>query len=179
MSTLQIGEPVPAWNVSQWFNTDDDPQLSDFRGRVVVVEAFQMLCPGCVIDGLPLAQRIYRAFSQADVAVVGLHTVFEHHEVMQPAALKAFLAEYCIGFPVGVDQPSAGGLPETMTRYGLRGTPSLMIINREGKLSAYHFGAVDDLRIGAAIGALVNNGGADPMTEDAGVDQVCGLNGCS
>ena len=37
-----------------------------------MIEAFQMLCPGCVSHGLPQAQRIQHAFGDA-VAVLGLH----------------------------------------------------------------------------------------------------------
>ena len=85
---------APPLIVSQWFNTDKPLSLEALRGKVVVIEAFQMLCPGCVSHALPQAQRVAAAFSTNDVAVIGLHTVFEHHEAMRPEALKAFLHEY-------------------------------------------------------------------------------------
>jgi hypothetical protein len=37
------------------------------------------------------AQRVASLFADAPVTVVGLHTVFEHHEVMGPAALEVFV----------------------------------------------------------------------------------------
>ncbi len=39
---------APDLQVEKWFNTDCDINLADLRGKVVVIEAFQMLCPGCV-----------------------------------------------------------------------------------------------------------------------------------
>jgi hypothetical protein len=36
----------------------------------------------------------------------------------------------------------------------MRGTPSLVLIDRQGLVRKHAFGAVDDLRIGAEIGAL-------------------------
>ena len=36
----------------------------------------------------------------------------------------------------------------------MRGTPSLVLIDRHGLVRKHAFGAVDDLRIGAEIGAL-------------------------
>jgi hypothetical protein len=130
--------------------------LDALRGRVVVLHAFQMLCPGCVQHGLPQAQRIRANFDPAEVAVVGLHTVFEHHEAMTPLALRAFLHEYRIAFPVGVDAPGAQGpLPQTMAAYGMRGTPSLVLIDRRGYLRRHSFGADEDLAVGAAIGTLL------------------------
>jgi len=41
-----------------------------------------------------------------------------------------------------------------MERYKMRGTPSLVLIDRHGFVRKHAFGAVDDLRIGAEIGAL-------------------------
>lgn len=77
-----------------------------------------MLCPGCVSHGLPQATRIHETFSRDDVIVLGMHSVFEHHEAQSPTSLEAFLHEYRIAFPVGVDAPGeAGGLPVTMARY--------------------------------------------------------------
>ena len=36
----------------------------------------------------------------------------------------------------------------------MRGTPSLVLIDRHGYVRKHTFGAVDDLRLGAEIGAL-------------------------
>ena len=143
-------------HVSQWFNTDQDITLDSLRGKVIVIEAFQMLCPGCVMHGLPLAQKIQRTFPKDAVAVLGLHTVFEHHAAMTPVSLKAFLHEYRITFPVGVDTPGTGPLPKTMEAFQMRGTPSLLIFDKSGTLRAHHFGEVSELAIGAEIGTLLH-----------------------
>jgi peroxiredoxin len=153
------GQPAPPWTTSEWFNTDGAVQLADLRGRVVVLHAFQMLCPACVHHGVPQAQRVQASFLPQDVQVIGLHTVFEHHAAMRPVSLRAFLHEYRISFPVGVDTPSADlrdPIPVTMRVYGLQGTPSLLLIDRRGSLRLHAFGAKDDLELGAAIATLVN-----------------------
>lgn len=148
--------PAPDWQVERWFNTDQDLSLVALRGKVVVLEAFQMLCPGCVSHGLPQAQRIQAVFPPEQVAVIGLHTVFEHHAAMTPVALEAFLHEYRIDFPVAVDRPGQQDpIPQTMRAYGLRGTPSLCLIDAQGRLRHQHFGQVEDLVIGAQIAALM------------------------
>ncbi len=148
--------PAPELATEQWFNTPTEPTLAALAGEVVVIEAFQMLCPGCVSHGLPQAQRIHDTFSD-DVTVLGLHTVFEHHDAMTPVSLAAFLHEYRITFPVGVDAHEAGAtMPVTMARYRLRGTPSLVVVDRRGRLRLNAFGHVDDLAIGALLGRLVD-----------------------
>ena len=145
----------PELYVSQWFNTDHDITLTSLLGKVVVVEAFQMLCPGCVLHGLPLMKKVQRAFSEDTVAVIGLHSVFEHHAAMTPVSLQAFLHEYRITFPVGVDVAGTGPLPKTMQTFQMRGTPSMLIFDKEGTLRAHHFGDVSEIALGAEIATLI------------------------
>jgi peroxiredoxin len=148
--------PAPELQTSRWLNADSPISLASLRGRVVVLHAFQMLCPGCVSHGLPQASKIRETFPESDVAVIGLHTVFEHHAVMGVEALKAFVREYRIDFPVGVDQASAGSdIPLTMQAYSMQGTPSLVLIDRKGIVRLQRFGRMDDMHLGALIGQLV------------------------
>jgi peroxiredoxin len=147
---------APELCVQEWINTQNPISLADLRGRVVVLHAFQMLCPGCVSHGIPQAIQIHNAFSRDDVVVVGLHTVFEHHAVMNSAALKVFMHEYKIPFPVGVDTAQADHpIPLTMQAYDLRGTPSLVLIDRNGSVRLSHLGQIDDLLLGAILGQLI------------------------
>lgn len=125
-----------------------------------------MLCPGCVSHGLPQAARVAATFDPADVAVIGLHTVFEHHAAMPPVALEAFLHEYRIRFPVAVDAPGDGPSPRTMAAWGLQGTPTLVLFDRSGTIRARHFGQVSDLALGAQIMQLVHAGAGAARPED-------------
>ncbi|MDE0390852.1 MAG: hypothetical protein OXI57_02140 [Rhodospirillales bacterium] len=86
------GETAPQLQTTEWLNSESPVTLKALRGKVVLIEAFQMLCPGCVSHALPQAMRVRQTFSPDDVAVVGLHTVFEHHEAQGTReALAAFL----------------------------------------------------------------------------------------
>ena len=148
---------APELQVSAWLNTTRALSLQQLRGKVVAIYAFQMLCPGCVSHGIPQAKAMRAAFSDRQVAVIGLHSVFEHHDVMTRKALEAFIHEYRIQFPVAMDQPSeTGPIPLTMERYALRGTPTLLLIDRQGRLRHSHFGRVDDMVVGAQIGHLMS-----------------------
>ncbi len=144
-----------------WFNTDRPLLVSGLRGKVVVLTAFQVLCPNSIAAAVPQAARIYETFEPKDVAVIGLHATFEHHDAFNAAVLKAFIHEYRLKFPIALDQPNpASPIPHTMDRYKMRGTPSLVLIDRHGLVRKHAFGPVDDLRIGAEIGALTQERGA-------------------
>ncbi|WP_281301609.1 MULTISPECIES: redoxin domain-containing protein [unclassified Iodidimonas] len=174
--------PAQALHVARWLNAAEPLGLDRLRGRVVLIEAFQMLCPGCVSHGLPQAQRVRDTFREADVAVIGLHSVFEHHDAQTPVALEAFLHEYRICFPVAVDEPDEDrGLPRTMAAYGLQGTPTLVLIDRQGRRRAQHFGHVPDLRLGAEIMALIAEAADEvvaPETAAVASAPACDEAGC-
>jgi hypothetical protein len=185
-ATANISPPLQA---SQWLNSPTPVTLDGLRGMVVVLHTFQMLCPGCVSHGLPQALRIHRLFPQDRVAVIGLHTVFEHHDVMGPQALRVFLDEYRIPFPVGVDQADPGSpVPLTMQAYGLRGTPNVVLFDRHGRVRLNHFGQIDDLQLGAVIGQLISEAPSNETVDAhasasernslaACADGTCGVDG--
>lgn len=152
---------APELSVLQWFNSEP-LTLASLRGRVVLLHAFQMLCPGCVSHGTPQAKKAHEIFGSG-LAVIGLHTVFEHHAAMTPVSLEAFLHEYRLSFPVAVDLPSEDGpIPQTMRAYGMRGTPTHILIDRAGEIRHHGFGAEEDMALGARIATLL----AEPKPED-------------
>jgi len=97
-------------------------------------------------------EALEKIFANTDLQIIGLHSVFEHHAAMDPVTLEAFLHEYRIKTPVGVDlaDPSSD-VPLTMRRYGFRGTPSSVLIGRDGSIVHVTFGVEDDIALGARI----------------------------
>lgn len=148
---------APPWRITEWLNTPAAVDLAAQRGHVVVACAFQMLCPGCVSQAIPQLKAVHELFAPQGVVVVGLHTVFEHHEAMTVTALRAFVHEYGIRYPVGVDAPAddGGPIPQTMAAYRMQGTPTWLLIDRAGQIRQQHFGHVPDLQLGAEIMRLL------------------------
>lgn len=177
---------APAWQTTAWLNSPKPLELADLRGKVVLLHAFQMLCPGCVASAIPQAKRAAQVFAGVPLAVVGLHTVFEHHAVMGKDALQAFLYEYRIEFPVGIDAPGPDGdpIPRTMRAYQMQGTPTTVLIDAEGRLRRQVFGTVDDLQLGADIGMLLAEAahmdkGFTTVGASAATAGACGPAGCA
>ncbi|SEN22980.1 Peroxiredoxin [Methylobacterium sp. UNC300MFChir4.1] len=153
---------APELVTGRWFNTPAPLSLAALRGTVVVLHAFQMLCPGCVAHGTPQAEKLHRMFAgNGAVAVLGLHAVFEHHAAMTEVALEAFIHEYRLTLLIAVDLlEDDGPIPQTMRRYGMRGTPTTIVIDRDGRVREHAFGQVDDLALGILVGSLI----AAPVT---------------
>ena len=147
---------APELAVSHWFNTDQTLTLAGLRGNVVMLHAFQMLCAGCTLQATPQAVRMWLKYREAGLKVIGLHTVFEHHAVMTPDALAVYLHEFRIPFPVGVDLAKAGEpIPRTMQTYRLQGTPSMLLIDRAGRLRHQRFGMETDEALARTVDALL------------------------
>ncbi len=148
---------APELSVSEWLNEAAPLTLAGLRGRPVLLHAFQMLCPGCVSHGTPQTQRAHDMFKNTDLQVIGLHTVFEHHEAMKPVSLKAFVHENKLTFPIGVDTPGEDTpIPVTMASYGMRGTPTMILIRRNGTVYHHGFGQQDDMAVGAMIASVLS-----------------------
>lgn len=153
---MESDPAAPELSVSRWFNTPAPLTLAGLRGRPVLIHAFQMLCPGCVAHGIPQAEKAHRLFGRAGLQVIGLHTVFEHHAAMTAVALEAFIHEYGLTMPIGIDEPGHDTpIPVTMGRYGMQGTPSLVLVGRDGTIQYHGFGQEDDMALGARIAQLL------------------------
>lgn len=178
--------PAPELQTSAWLNTPQPLTLAALRGKVVVLHTFQIFCPGCVQVGIPQAQRIYQEFDPERVAVIGLHTVFEHHPVMGPDALEVFTHEYRLRFPIGIDKYEGApqGIPLTMRKYRMQGTPTLILIDKTGDIRLHKFGHISDLTVGFSIGALLSEDFDEAAAEakslqPEGISDGCDTDGCS
>lgn len=173
---------APELQTTAWLNSKEPVSLERLKGKVVLLKAFQMLCPGCVSHALPQAVRVQQIFNPEDVAVIGLHTVFEHHKAQGTRdALEAFLHEYRIGFPVGIDESSeTAHTPKTMQSYQMQGTPTTILIDRDGYLRKQAFGQVDDMALGAEIMSLLRDSDFKDQDQTSRKEGgVCTDDGCS
>lgn len=122
----QLGQKAPLLSVSDWIQ-GDETNFDRLLGQVVLVEVFQVNCPGCFLYALPQAVELYRKYSEQGLAVLGIATAFEdfdkntienltrlaeHGEVVgetlrvlsQQGKLSAGRLPYRIPFPLGMDR---------------------------------------------------------------------------
>jgi hypothetical protein len=72
----QIGQKAPNLSVSKWVQgmpTNFDQE----KDHIVLVEVFQVNCPGCFLYGIPEAINIYNKYRSDGVTVLGIATAFE------------------------------------------------------------------------------------------------------
>jgi len=206
----QIGQQAPLMAVSEWVQ-GAPVNLDQLLGRVVLIEVFQVNCPGCFFYALPEAIELHRKYADAGLTVLGVATAFEDFDKNTLENLRGLVERnevigetfkalsrhgqleqgrlpYRIPFPLAMDQLSErqgeisgedilgfihGRLPnfdqqpegyrqqviqqvgkylqslryraETFERFQLKGTPSQILVDKQGMLRACEFGAFPDL----------------------------------
>lgn len=71
-----IGTKAPNLEVSTWVQ-GKPTNIDKERGNVVLVEVFQINCPGCFLYSMPEVIDIYRRYRDKGLTVLGLATAFE------------------------------------------------------------------------------------------------------
>ncbi len=138
------GIKAPQWQISEWINSKGT-NVDQLRGKVIVVDFFQLWCPGCNKFTIPLMAQYQKTFAKEIAAeklvFVSIHTVFEGHKYQNLKRLKSFLKRKRITHPVGNDRHVNGDrIPQTMRSYQTRGTPEIAMIDKEGYIRFQKFG---------------------------------------
>ncbi|MFT5503991.1 MAG: hypothetical protein ACI845_000624 [Gammaproteobacteria bacterium] len=205
-----FNQPAPELNIAQWVQ-GKPVSLKDLNGSVVLVEVFQVNCPGCFLYALPEVIRLHGQFYDQGLVVLGLATAFEDYDKNNLENLRGLISSgtvvgetekalaktsdlvdghlpWRLPFPVGMDSVKVNEAPltddtvleiakrlqpdikqrrleeqnyilekveqylkqktmlaETFENYDLKGTPSSILIDREGILRDVLFGQVDKL----------------------------------
>ncbi|HEX2106586.1 MAG TPA: TlpA family protein disulfide reductase [Nitrososphaera sp.] len=202
-----IGNKAPNLQVSTWIQ-GKPTNIDNEKGNVVLIEVFQVNCPGCFLYSIPETIDVYRKFKDKGLTVLGLATAFEDFDKNNLENLQKLLMTgeiigetfrafsstgqlkdgnklpYRIPFPVAMDMlvktsgpltqskimdfietniPSFRSYPDkerqvlvervkqylqskqysakTFEEYALRGTPSVILIDRKGILRGTYFGS--------------------------------------
>jgi hypothetical protein len=216
----RIGDRAPNLTVSEWVQ-GRPTNIDKERGNVVLVEVFQVNCPGCFTYGIPNAVDMHKKYYPDGLRVLGLATAFEDFDKNTLDNLKLLLTtgevigetrkvlseyghlqpgnklDYKIPFPVGMDTLlKFGSLTDskimdfieanfadfrsygekerestyervkqylklkqfsakTFDEYGLAGTPSAILIDKNGILRQTAFGSNGSLEV--AVKHLLND----------------------
>jgi len=201
----QTGQKAPNLKVSKWVQ-GMDTNLDKQGDNIVLVEVFQVNCPGCFMYGIPESIQIYNKYKSDGVSVLGMATAFEDYDkntienlellletgetigetkkmLSQYGELKEDKISYKIPYPIAMDSlvkqskevtkemmdsliknqiPDFDAQPEnykiqiydraknyflskeysaeTFEMYALQGTPSNILIDRNGILRDVSFG---------------------------------------
>ncbi len=106
-------------------------RLSDFKGKVVLLDFWATWCGGCKVE-IPWYVEFDKKYKGQGLAVVGVSMDDGGWKVVQP-----FLQQKGINYPVVI------GNDDLAKRYDLTSMPMTLLIDRNGKIADSHVGVVD------------------------------------
>jgi peroxiredoxin len=100
-------------------------RLSQFRGKVVVLDFYASWCPGCNEAAPHVEKEIWQKYKSRNVQVLGIAV----QEGEGPAAkFSKFRKEHGITYPLLLDEPG-----NIIQRFGFTGIPQGIVIDAKGK----------------------------------------------
>lgn len=134
-----LGNDAPGLTVSEWVN-GDPVTLESLEGKVVLVDFFQIICPGCK-RAKPLIEAMQKAYGDQGLAVVGVAVAFEEEAHQQPEQIRSYVETTGYDWPVGIDQD----LKATFADFRAQGSPWTVLIDRSGTVRYASFFNEDDI----------------------------------
>lgn len=109
--------------------------LADYKGKVVLLNFWGTWCEPCKRE-LPALQAAYSKLTDAGLAVIGVNlTDDEQAQGRDQAAIKAYLEQYGVTYPVALDVQG-----EVTNAYRVFPLPTSFFIDGEGRIRYVHIG---------------------------------------
>lgn len=132
-----VGRPAPSFAMK--LMDGGEVRLADLRGKVVFVNFWASWCPPCR-DEAPDLEASWRQHHDQDVVFLGVDMQDKE------ADARAFIREFGVTYANGVDAGSRIAIG-----YGVWGIPETFFIDRTGRITYKHVGALDQALIHAKI----------------------------
>ncbi len=160
------GKKAPSLNVWHAIGAPNNWSLDQAKGKVVLVDFWATWCPPCRAV-IPDLVKLYEKRSKDGLLVVGATQLYGSgflggksvRDLDKEAELKLnadFQKEMNISYPIVFCEKNTG-----MVSYGVRGIPTLVLIDREGKVRHIQTGAGDHATLDAKIEELLKAGKTD------------------
>lgn len=124
----RLDDPAPDWALKDL--SGSEVSLSALRGNIVILDFWATWCGPCR-KTMPLIDKFFRANKRDDVKVFGIN-VWERKK--GPPEVKAYIESKGYEFPILL------GSETIASDYGVRGIPTLFVIDPDGKIAFRHVG---------------------------------------
>jgi peroxiredoxin len=129
---------APQLRIQEWLQ-ENPVELKQLRGKVVMLEFFQIVCPPCEV-ARPEIESLQARFSSQGLQVLGIAVAFQDLENQTAEKIRAYMKKHPAPYPVGIDEALEapdGELPELRTSfdiYGADASPYVVVIDRQGRI---------------------------------------------
>jgi len=121
------GHPAPDFELDAL--TGDRLALSQFRGRVVLINFWATWCPSCTAE-MPEYEQVYQRHNRQDFTILAVNLQENR------AGIRPFVTGMGLSFPVLLDETG----DVTNTLYQIVGLPGSVLVNADGIIVYRHIG---------------------------------------
>ena len=141
------GGRIPAPELALPLQPNGPPvPLSAFKGKVVILDFWATWCGPCRMS-IPALEAVYKKYRADGLEVVGVSHDHAETRGQIPAAAQAL----GITYPLVV----ADDIPDINENYGVAGLPTLMLIDRHGRVADVEMGYHAPAELEAKVVALL------------------------
>lgn len=112
---------APSWSLSSV--EDKTVSLSDFKGKLVLIDFFYKSCAPCIL-ALPTLQKLHEKYNNKGLIVIGINP----YDTKEKDKIDKFLAKHKITYTVLLN-----GL-NVAHEYNVSGYPTMYLIDKKGKI---------------------------------------------
>ncbi len=131
-ASLQVGSIAPNFTLTTL--EGKRISLSDYHGKLVMLNFWYATCPGCLQE-IPGMQRFYAAQQATgkNFVILGVNIADDAQTASQ------FVLQYGLTYPIVLDQNQ-----QVLTLYNVNSTPTSYFIDRQGIIRSIVIGPVND-----------------------------------
>ncbi len=118
-------------------------RLSDQRDKVVIINFWASWCLPCRTEA-PALQEVWERYRDRGVGVVGVAYLDSDRDAL------AFIGEFGLTYPNGPDLRT-----EISRAYRMQGVPETFVIDQEGNVAQFFYGAVNEAQLNAVLDGLL------------------------
>jgi thiol-disulfide isomerase/thioredoxin len=130
--------PAPAWRNDTWLNSSSPITLESLKGRVVLLNFWTYACYNCT-NTVPALTALDAKYRSRGLSLLGIHTPEypPHGGEHDTINVRKALTRQQITYPNAMDNDRA-----TWRLYGIRYWPSLVLIDKQGRIRHEGYGEV-------------------------------------
>jgi cytochrome c biogenesis protein CcmG/thiol:disulfide interchange protein DsbE len=118
-------------------NSSNMVSLSDFKGKVVILDFWATWCPPCR-KGIPDLVELKNEFKNEDFEIIGISLDTFTRGGATKDDVVPFMKDYGINYPIVI------GNPQIAQQYGgVRSIPTSFVIDKEGYIVSYYQGLIE------------------------------------